>query len=367
VQAASEGLGGIRDVILDGTHHVFDERFGTVEAALRRAQASNAFFGAAPRFIVEALGIVLLAALTLLLSTRPGGLQNYLPVLGALALGAQRMVPLLQQIYAGWAAFMNQGASLGDLLAILKLPAPKSPHSGATAPLAFEREIALRGVAFRYPAADRHAVNDIELVIPRGARVGIVGKTGSGKSTLVDLLMGLLQPTQGVIEIDGRPLDDQSRRAWQKRIAHVPQAIFLSDGTIAENIAFGITATSVDPVRLRIAAQQAELADFIEGLPDGYETLVGERGVRLSGGQRQRIGIARALYKQADVLIFDEATSALDSKTESDVMKSIEALSSDLTIVIVAHRLSTLAFCSHIFDLAASPGAPGEAKLMAAQ
>jgi ATP-binding cassette subfamily B protein len=194
-------------------------------------------------------------------------------------------------------------------------------------------------------------LNNLDLCITKGSRVGFVGKTGSGKSTLLDIVMGLLQPTEGVLEIDGQSITQGNYRAWQAHIAHVPQAIFLADSTIEENIAFGVPQDQIDHERVRQAACQAQIAEIIETWPQRYQTFVGERGIRLSGGQRQRIGIARALYKQADVIIFDEATSALDEETEQDVMRAIEGLSENLTILIIAHRLTTLKNCTQIVEL----------------
>ena len=202
---------------------------------------------------------------------------------------------------------------------------------------------------FRYQPELPCVLRDVSLKIRRGERVALVGPTGSGKSTLADILMGLLPPSSGRLLIDGREV---SPEAWQQNIAHVPQSIFLADASIAENIALGIPAEAVDSSRLRAAAAQAQIASFIESLPQGYATAVGERGVRLSGGQRQRIGIARALYKQADVLVFDEATSALDDATEQALMETLAGLSRDLTIILVAHRLSTTAYCDRVITVA---------------
>jgi ATP-binding cassette subfamily B protein len=191
----------------------------------------------------------------------------------------------------------------------------------------------------------------IDLKIAKGSRVGFIGATGSGKSTLLDIVMGLLQPTNGSMEIDNKEVTSGNHRAWQEHIAHVPQAIFLADSSIEENIAFGIPKDQIDHDRVRQAAQQAQIAESIESWPEQYETFVGERGIRLSGGQRQRVGIARALYKRADVIIFDEATSALDNETENAVMNSIESLNKDVTLLIIAHRLTTLKNCNQIVEL----------------
>jgi ATP-binding cassette, subfamily B, bacterial PglK len=194
-------------------------------------------------------------------------------------------------------------------------------------------------------------LRDINLEIPKGARIGFIGATGSGKTTLLDIVMGLLEPTKGSLDIDGQLITSINRRDWQAHIAHVPQALFLTDSTIEENIAFGVPANKIDRDQVRMAARQAKISETIEKWPDKYNTLVGERGVRISGGQRQRIGIARALYKKANVIIFDEATSALDHETEQDVMQAIDDLSQDFTLLIIAHRLSTLKNCTKIVEL----------------
>ncbi|MDB5540766.1 MAG: transporter protein [Devosia sp.] len=352
LQAASEGLGGIRDVLLDRSQPVFVERFAEVEARLRRAQAENNFVGQAPRFIVEGLGLVLIAGLALVLSLRDGGLVSAIPLLGALALGAQRLVPLMQNIYSGWAQYLSNGGMLYDILDVLRLPdAAQFAAPPAGERLAFARDIVLEQVGFTYPQSARPTLEDISLVIRRGARIGFVGKTGSGKSTLMDLVLGLLTPSAGRILIDGVELTDANRSAWQAQIAHVPQSIYLADASIAENIAFGIPPAEIDHARVTEAATRAELAEVIAALPEGYDCLVGERGVRLSGGQRQRLGIARALYKRASVLVFDEATSALDTETEAAVMRAIDGLTRDLTILIIAHRLSTVAGCDEVVRL----------------
>jgi ABC-type multidrug transport system fused ATPase/permease subunit len=212
-------------------------------------------------------------------------------------------------------------------------------------------KFAWTGVSFRYVDDRPMVLNDVSLVIPKGSRVGFIGKTGSGKSTIIDLVMGLMMPTSGEVRIDDAVLSPDTVRAWQAQIAHVPQAIYLADTNVAGNIAFGVSEEKIDMERVREAARQAELAEFIESLPEKYDTIVGERGIRLSGGQRQRIGIARALYKRASVLVFDEATSALDNETEAAVMGAIERLQRDLTILIIAHRVTTVAMCDKVIKL----------------
>ena len=216
---------------------------------------------------------------------------------------------------------------------------------------AFEKNIRLKDVSFGYDENSLPAINKINVDIKKGDCVGVIGKTGSGKSTLIDIMMGLLDPTHGTLEVDENVITSSNRRAWQSRIAHVPKSIYLSDSTIEENIAFGIPVEEIDSSLVRRAAISANIDSAVNEWPLKYKTKLGERGIRLSGGQRQRIGIARALYKQADVLFLDEATSSVDSKTESSIMKAIEKLGNDVTLIIIAHRITTLKNCSRILEL----------------
>jgi ATP-binding cassette subfamily B protein len=351
VKALQEGLGAIRDVLLDGTQNVYCDVYRKAILQLQRAGGENNFINQAPRYAMEALGMALIAAFVLALSHRPGGVAAALPILGMLALGAQRLLPLMQQLYGNWSVVAGSKAALADVMALLDQPLPAQASQPEPEPLKLRDAIRFENIGFRYGSNGPMVLEGINLTIHKGARVGFIGSTGSGKSTALDLLMGLLEPTQGKILVDGQPVNLDRQRAWQRTVAHVPQSIFLADSTIAENIAFGILPDEIDLERVRKAAIQARISEFIESRPEGYSAIVGERGVRLSGGQRQRIGIARALYKQANVLIFDEATSALDNETEEAVMQAIEGLSEDLTILIIAHRLTTLKNCDVIFKL----------------
>ena len=260
-------------------------------------------------------------------------------------------MPVLQQAYSAWTQINGGQVSLKDTLELLDQPLPDYANQLTAQKLPFYNNISIKQLAFRFDPQTPYVLKQLNLNITKGSRIGFIGVTGSGKSTLLDIVMGLLQPTDGVMEIDGQSITASNNRAWQAHIAHVPQAIFLADSSIEENIAFGVPKDQIDIERVRKAAQQAQIAESIEGWPKQYKTFVGERGIRLSGGQRQRIGIARALYKQADVIIFDEATSALDNETEQAVMQSIESLSKDLTLLIIAHRLSTLKNCTQIVEL----------------
>ena len=351
IKSLQEGLGGIRDVLIDGTQNAYCEVYRKADLALRKAQASSHFIQASPRFAVEGLAMVLIAGLAYFLVQEPDGLVKALPLLGVLALGAQRLLPLLQQAYGSWTAIQSGKMSLQDGLDLLDQPLPDYATKPSPLPIPFRYQIKLANLSFRYEISDPFVLNDLNFVISKGDRVGFIGTTGSGKSTTIDIIMGLLEPSEGALIVDEQILNNLNRRAWQARIAHVPQAIFLSDTTIEENIAFGVPRAEIDPDRVRQSALQAQLDSTILSWPRGYKTLVGERGIRLSGGQRQRIGIARALYKRADVLIFDEATSALDEETEQAVMQAIESLSRDITMLIIAHRHSTLKNCTKIIEL----------------
>lgn len=352
VKAIQEGLGGIRDVLIDGTQEIYIRTFLDSDGRLRHASANIAIIGGAPRYIVETIGMLLIGGVAYWVAARPGGVAAAIPVLGALALGAQRILPLLQQLYNSLTTLWGGKALLADVLDLLAQPMPGEGGGGAEGELIFREVVAFQNVSFRYGQQTPWVLKGINLEITRGQRIGIIGATGSGKSTLLDILMGLLPPTEGNLSIDGVIVDGARQRAWQRRIAHVPQSIYLADTTIAENIAFGIPAEDLDMERVKNAAANAQIADTIETWRESYQTRVGERGVRLSGGQRQRIGIARALYKNADLIILDEATSALDNETEQAVMSAIDSLAKGLTIVIVAHRLSTLRGCDQIVEIA---------------
>jgi len=351
IKALQEGLGGIRDVLIDGSQATYCQVYQNADIQLRHAQGRSTFIAASPRYVMEVLGMLLITALTYLLVQQTEGLAKAIPILGAIALGAQRLLPVLQQGYGSWTAIQSGQASLQDTLELLDQPLPSHANQPTLEALPFAKSISLRQLAFRYGPESPYVLKDLNLTIDKGSRVGFIGATGSGKSTLLDIIMGLLEPTLGRFEVDSTTVTSINNRAWQLHISHVPQAIFLADSTIEENIAFGVPKDQIDFSRVRKAAQLAQIAETIETWGKQYQTVIGERGIRLSGGQRQRIGIARALYKEADVIIFDEATSALDNETEQAVMRAIEGLSQDLTLLIIAHRLTTLKGCTQIVEL----------------
>ena len=351
IKSLQEGLSGIRDVLIDGSQQFYCQLYRSADLPLRRASGNNQFISGGPRYILEAVGMALIAILAYVMMQQEGGVTTVVPILGALALGAQRLLPALQQVYGSYSTIRGVEVSLKDALDLLNQPLPEYADQPSPTPIPFEREIKLKNLSFGYTKDTSLVLKNINLCIAKGERIGFMGVTGSGKSTLLDIVMGLLQPTDGKLTIDQKPINSQNRRAWQAHIAHVPQNVYLSDSTIEENIAFGVSKEKIDRQRVEKAAKQAQIGELIEEWKDGYQTLVGERGIRLSGGQRQRIGIARALYKKADVLIFDEATSALDNETEQAVMEEIKGLEEKLTILIIAHRLTTLKGCDRVVKL----------------
>jgi len=346
MQVLQEGLGGIRDILLDGTHATFGRRFNEADLILRRVQVRATVISVTPRFMVEALGMALIAMVAFfMLQTQDGSAVMAVPILGGLALAAQRMLPMVQNIYTAWSLLSGNTGYLREVLALVEQPEPqpnassKPPTQTPAALLHFSQSIELHNVSFAYNASGPQVLRNVNLSIAKGARIGIVGSTGSGKSTLMDIILGLLPPSAGELRIDGLAINTQQARAhWQSHVAHVPQAMFLADASVAANIAFGTPEPLINHARVQDAARRAQIANTIESWEHGYATLVGERGVRLSGGQRQRLAIARALYKQADVLVFDEATSALDDDTEDAVLQAIEALGPELTIILITHR-----------------------------
>lgn len=350
IKILQEGLGGIRDVLLDGNQETYSLIFHNADTGLRRAQGNIEIMSFAPRYGVETLSLLLILAISYFLVSSDGGVIHAIPILGALALGAQRMLPVVQLAYVSLTGIRGNKFALLATLELLDQALPLSAVGGSKNK-SFNSEIKLEHVRYKYPEQNYWVLDDVNLIIRKGERVGFIGKTGSGKSTLLDLIMGLLEPTQGKFTVDGVVISQNNIRGWQKHLAHVPQYIYLSDNSIEENIAFGIPKNLIDVERVKECAAQAQISEMIDSWPLGYQTPVGERGVRLSGGQRQRIGIARALYKNASVIIFDEATSALDGETEDSVINAIDGLGSNLTILMIAHRLTTLKGCSKIIEL----------------
>jgi ATP-binding cassette subfamily B protein len=352
VKCMQEGLGGIRDIIMDNSQKIFIDLYTKVATNIQLAGMRNSLLAGIPKPILETLSIILIASLAYYLQLHSEDKEQVLPILGALALGAQRLLPSLQQIYYSWSTINNYQTILDEVVTQLQYKNKDiTPLKKKESSLAFHKSITLENIKFKYKDTNSYVLNNINLNIKKGSTIGFIGTTGSGKSTLIDIIMGLLKPTDGYLKIDNIKVNSENITHWQSNIAHVPQTIFLTDTSIAENIAFGVTKNKINLEKVKQAAQKANLHNFIENLPEKYNTSVGERGVQLSGGQRQRIGIARALYKEAEVIIFDEATSALDNKTEETIMREINNLDTNLTILIIAHRLTTLKKCDLIYKL----------------
>ncbi|MEW5425231.1 ABC transporter ATP-binding protein [Amorphus sp. 3PC139-8] len=352
---ANEALGGVKDIKLLGREASYVDRYQVPSLRMVQSIVIGAVVGQVPQYVMQAVGFggVIILCLILL---KPSGLESgaalggILPLLGVFAFAGQRLLPELSRLYQSFTQLTYGAAAVGTVYRDLVATAEGDPLPGfIPAPLGFKKELRLNDVTYRYPRADRAGLSDVTLTIAAGEKIGVVGSTGAGKTTLADVILGLLRPSQGCLVVDGITVTDGNLRAWQQTVGYVPQDIFLTDASVAENIALGVSPAEIDLDRVRRAARIAHIDAFVMSeLAEGYDTLVGERGVRLSGGQRQRIGIARALYHDADLIVFDEATSALDNLTEAEVMTAIDALPGDKTVVLIAHRLSTVKRCNRI-------------------
>ena len=347
VRVLQESLGGIRDVILENSYAVHQRRFEHEETAVRRAVQENEWLGQLPRYLLEFIGMAAIVTIATTIAIKEK--EYAITTLGLIAFGSQKLLPLAQQMYYAWGTLKIAGPARKDVLKVLALPEDMKENRQKS--LIFKREIEINQVSYSYPGHRTEVLKDINLRIPRGARIGFVGPSGGGKSTLIDLIMGLLTPSMGNMSIDAEPLGDENIAQWRKRIAHVPQSIYLLDASVRENIAFGVAVNDIDHSRIERCIEMAQMSDTIRSLPAGLDTVVGERGILLSGGQRQRIGIARALYRDADVLVLDEATSALDNATEQSVISALQEIGPEVTVLMVAHRLTTLAQCDRIIHV----------------
>ena len=337
---------------MDNNQLLFTKEYGKNVVLLQKSLGENQYITLAPRFVMEALGMVLIAFFAYLavsLTKGTSDLNSTLPVLAALALAAQRLLPLLQQVYGNWSAVLGSIISLQDVLDLLNQPIPD--RAGVQKKVVFVKEIELKELSFKYENDKEFILEKVNIKFDKGSKVGIIGETGSGKSTLIDLLMGLLNPSKGELLIDNKILNDEIILGWQSNISHVPQDIFLIDESIERNITFGFLDNEIDKDKIDEVIDRALLREFVDSSSYGLSLKVGEKGVRLSGGQKQRIGLARALYKNPSILVLDEATSALDNKTEEKVMRSLNSLNDDVTIFMITHRLSALKFCDKIIEI----------------
>lgn len=344
-----ESLGNIKDIILSAKANFFNLSYQQSLWGFNKANADNNTVFLTPRYLIEMLAMTCIALLALSMG-RGGDFSRSVPILGSLALAANRLLPALQQSFASVSQIQGYREQMRTVLKVLERSYDPLQELVPAQVLLLRESLTMQNVWFRYREDSGWVLQDLCLTIPAKSRVGFVGTTGSGKSTTADLILGLLKPEKGQILVDDLPLEGERLRAWQLGVAHVPQSIFIADTTVASNIAFGVPEAQIDWDRVIKAAKLAQIADFIESLPEGYHTTVGERGIRLSGGQRQRVGIARALYREAKVIVFDEATSALDNYTERELMSAIDSLSQELTIILIAHRLTTVEKCDRIFE-----------------
>ena len=355
INIIQESLGGIREIIINDKANYYSNLFKEIDMPLRKIGSQSSFIGGFPRYLMEAIALTLIAFLSYIMLRNTGSATNIIPFLGVLALSAQKMLPALQQIFKSWSCLQSTHKPILEFLNLINQPIAEKRFQKRIKPLKFVNYISFQNVSFRYESKGKLVLNNISFKINKGEKIGIVGKTGSGKSTLIDLIMGLLEPNQGLITVDGKNLNNSRKSklisSWQKNIAHVPQNIYISDASFAENIAFGIKKEEIEIKKLFEASEKANIREFIESTPNKYETKLGERGAKISGGQRQRIAIARALYQDKKVLVLDEATSSLDSKTESSVMESLKKLPVDITIIMISHRRSTLKNCDQIISL----------------
>ena len=349
--AISEAFGGIKEIKVGGFEKIYIERFSDPAYIYARSQASATLFGQLPRFFLEAIAFGGILLVILYLMKQSGSFNNSLPIITLYVFAGYRLIPALQQIYASFTQLTFVGPSLDKLYDDIKnlKSFNLNPAQGV---MSLNKNISLKNICYNYPNSSRTALTNINLNIPAKTTVGLVGATGSGKTTIVDIILGLLEPQKGILQVDGQNITKQNTRIWQRSIGYVPQHIYLSDDTVAANIAFGQKIKDINQEAVEKASKIANLHEFvIDELPKQYRTTIGERGIRLSGGQRQRIGIARALYHNPQILILDEATSALDHLTEQAVMDAVNNLGKNVTIILIAHRLSTVRKCDRIFIL----------------
>ena len=350
------GLGVFRDIILDKNHKYFIDIFARANLSKARSQAANEIIQQSPRYILEAMGIVLVVVLIIFWKFFLGNSNTIIevfPILAALAVGAQKILPLINTLYQNLTVFKGNIYQVNEVVNILTKYEEKEKLKTLVIEqkIKFNNLISFKNVNFSYKDSKEYILEDINFEIKKGSKVGIIGKSGEGKSTLLDLLMGLLEPKSGAIYIDGIKLSSSTISSWQSKISHVPQRLFLSDSSFLENIALGKLTKDIDFQKVESVSKKARLHDFITNFNKGYYEQVGERGIKLSGGQIQRVGLARSLYKNSEVIIFDEATNSLDIETERLIMKELYSLDKNLTIIIVAHRLDTLSQCDLIFEV----------------
>ena len=353
VKILQESLGSIRDIILSRTYKVHFSIYDKSIFNLNRAVSQNAFVNQSPRFFMETVGMVFISGIIIAYTRENFDLTNIIPILAVLALGAQRLLPLMQMIYGNLTVILGSTAGLEDVLKLLRKKEKTNFIIDNDKSFKFNKDITIKNIFFSYKKNSQYALKNINLKIKSGSRVGIIGETGSGKSTLLDVIAGLVKADKGVIYIDNVKLDQKNLKYWYNKISYVPQNIFLLDTSIKQNIALGVNKEEIDIKRIKFALKVSKLDKFVSKHKNGYDLVVGEKGVRLSGGQRQRIGLARAIYRKSSIILFDEATAALDNETEKTVIESINNISKNITTIMIAHRISSLRYCDKIIKIKA--------------
>jgi len=349
MQSIQEGLNSIRDIILGGKQTIFLDNFIKIDKEFRSAQVSTEVIAPAPRHMIEVSCILFIVFFAYLSINEHGNASTFIPTIGVLVVGLQRLIPLGQQIYHGWTKYNGEKRPFNDIINLIS-NSIESNFSNSKE-IIFNKKIEFKNVSFQYKKDDLNVISNVNFKIIKGARIGVIGSTGSGKSTLVDLLVGLLEPQSGEVLIDDVPLRQEYHKSWREKISYVSQDVYLLDGTFLTNVAFGENIESIDIDRVIWACEKAQISNFIDNCTERYETMIGDDGVYLSGGQKQRIAIARALYKNSSILVFDEATSALDTKTENSIVTSIDSLGSEITTISIAHRLSTVENCDWVYRI----------------
>ena len=353
-QTLQEGLGAIREILMVGNQELYKNIYKNIDLPLRLKQNQSGFISSSPRFIIEAFAIIIIVVIALTLNFNND--QNNITYLGVFVIGAQRLLPALQQLYGGWAIIKTYNYATNDVLNLINQPLRKKQFFKKSESISFKKYIKLENISFKYSSNSEYIIKNLNLTINKGEKIGIIGETGAGKSTLIDLILCLLKPSEGKIIVDGIDIYENSNQqslinSFQSLIAHVPQTIFLLDDSIKKNICLGMNSNLIDMNRIKSASEIAQIKVYIENLKNSYEDIVGERGVRLSGGQRQRIGIARAIYRNPEILILYEATSSLDQYTEDKIMKSIKEKQNENTQIIISHRKQTLESCNKVYIL----------------
>ncbi len=348
-----ESLGSVRDIILDGSHREFIKQYKFHDIAMREAQSLNSFIGSSPKFIIEALGIIFFLLTAFYLNLKNKNLSEIIPILGLIIFATQKILPSIHSFYNAWSNIKGEHSTLNNIINLLNDSSngPSNKRIRFDKSFKFNQEILFKNVSFSYGATSKYVLKGINLSIIKGSKVALIGTSGSGKSTFADILMGLLLPVSGEIRIDNNLLTSSNLLHWRKKIAHVPQNIYLLDASIIENIAFGVSLEKIDQKKVNKIIKKINLNAFIDSLDKGIYSEIGERGINLSGGQKQKIAIARALYRDASLIVFDEATSSLDPKSQNEIIDVILRLGKDITVIMITHQMSLVKRFKFLFTL----------------